>query len=125
MLSAAETQILSTSFSVASLALLWSLPFAIGCAFALARQFPGKFLLDGLVHLPIILPPVPRNAMPMRSLLPKTLPYVLADKDNAAVLAAAVPKKPRRFSSARTVICQYRLTTMATAKQTSLSCVTI
>jgi len=58
MLSAVETQVLSTSFSVASLALLWSLPFAIACAFLLARQFPGKFLLDGLVHLPIILPPV-------------------------------------------------------------------
>jgi molybdate transport system permease protein len=58
MLSAAEAQILSTSFSVASLALLWSLPLAIGCAFLLARQFPGRFLLDGLVHLPIILPPV-------------------------------------------------------------------
>jgi len=58
MLSAAEAQILSTSFSVASLALLWSLPVAIACAFLLARQFPGKFLLDGLVHLPIILPPV-------------------------------------------------------------------
>jgi molybdate transport system permease protein len=58
MLSAMEAQVLSTSFSVASLALLWSLPLAIVCAFALARQFPGKFFLDGLVHLPIILPPV-------------------------------------------------------------------
>lgn len=58
MLSAVETQVLSTSFSVASLALLWSLPLAIACAFLLARQFPGKFFLDGLVHLPIILPPV-------------------------------------------------------------------
>ncbi|HTC84060.1 MAG TPA: molybdate ABC transporter permease subunit [Rhizomicrobium sp.] len=58
MLSAAEAQILSTSFSVAVLALLWSLPLAIACAFLLARQFRGKFLLDGLVHLPIILPPV-------------------------------------------------------------------
>jgi molybdate transport system permease protein len=58
MLSPAEAQILSTSFSVASLALLWSLPLAIACAFLLARQFPGRFLLDGLVHLPIILPPV-------------------------------------------------------------------
>ncbi len=59
MLSPAEAQILSTSFSVAVLALLWSLPLAIACAFLLARrQFAGKFLLDGLVHLPIILPPV-------------------------------------------------------------------
>ena len=49
MLSPAEAQILSTSFSVAVLALLWSLPLAIACAFLLARrQFTGKFLLDGL-----------------------------------------------------------------------------
>lgn len=58
MLSPAESLILSTSFAVALLALLWSLPFAIACAYALARQFRGRFLLDGLVHLPIILPPV-------------------------------------------------------------------
>ena len=58
MLSAAETQILATSFGVASLALLWSLPPAVAIAFLLARRFRGKFLLDGLVHLPIILPPV-------------------------------------------------------------------
>jgi len=58
MLSAVEWEILSTSFQVALLALLWSLPLAIGCAFLLSRQFPGKFTLDGLVHLPVILPPV-------------------------------------------------------------------
>ena len=58
MLSAVELEILSTSFHVALLALVWSLPFAIACAFLLSRQFPGKFTLDGLVHLPIILPPV-------------------------------------------------------------------
>jgi len=58
MLSAAEIEILSTSFRVASLALLISLPPAIACAFLLARQFHGRFLLDGLVHLPVILPPV-------------------------------------------------------------------
>ena len=58
MLSAAEMEILATSFSVAGLALIWSLPVAIACAFLLSRQFPGKFALDGLVHLPIILPPV-------------------------------------------------------------------
>jgi molybdate transport system permease protein len=58
MLSPAEAQILSTSFSVASLALLGSLPPAIVCAFLLARPFRGSFLLDGLAHLPVILPPV-------------------------------------------------------------------
>ncbi|HKY19426.1 MAG TPA: molybdate ABC transporter permease subunit [Rhizomicrobium sp.] len=58
MLSAAEWEILATSFRVALLALVWSLPLAIACAFLLSRRFPGKFTLDGLVHLPIILPPV-------------------------------------------------------------------
>jgi molybdate transport system permease protein len=58
MLSAVEIEILSTSFRVASLALLISLPPAIACAFLLARPFHGRFLLDGLVHLPVILPPV-------------------------------------------------------------------
>ena len=58
MLSPGEMQILGTSFSVAAFALLWSLPLAIACAFLLSRQFPGRFTLDGLVHLPIILPPV-------------------------------------------------------------------
>ncbi len=58
MLSAAEIQILSTSFQVALMALVWSLPLAIACAFLLSRQFPGRFTLDGLIHLPIILPPV-------------------------------------------------------------------
>ena len=58
MLSAAEMEILATSFAVAGWALVWSLPPAIGFAFVLSRQFRGKLTLDGLVHLPIILPPV-------------------------------------------------------------------
>ncbi|HET7083162.1 MAG TPA: molybdate ABC transporter permease subunit [Rhizomicrobium sp.] len=53
-----ELEVLGTSFSVALLALIWSLPLAIACAFLLSRRFPGRFTLDGLVHLPIILPPV-------------------------------------------------------------------
>ena len=59
MLSPAEGQILATSFAVAARALIWSLPFAIAIAFALSRpRFPGKLALDGLTHLPVILPPV-------------------------------------------------------------------
>jgi molybdate transport system permease protein len=58
MLSAAEMQILATSFSVALWAVIWSLPPAIGCALLLSRRFPGRMTLDGLVHLPVILPPV-------------------------------------------------------------------
>lgn len=58
MLTAAELQILGTSFSVALWAVLWSLPPAIVCALLLTRRFPGKVALDGFVHLPVILPPV-------------------------------------------------------------------
>jgi molybdate transport system permease protein len=59
MLPAAELQILATSFGVAIRALAWALPFAIAVAFALSRpKLPGRMLLDGLTHLPVILPPV-------------------------------------------------------------------
>jgi len=40
-------------------AVLGALPFALGAALLLARaRFPGKTLLDGLLHLPLVLPPV-------------------------------------------------------------------
>jgi molybdate transport system permease protein len=59
MLSAAELQILTTSFAVASRALIGALPFAIAVAFALSRPAtPGRLLLDGFAHLPLVLPPV-------------------------------------------------------------------
>ncbi len=58
MISPAETQILTTSFSVALWAVACSLPLAVACAFFLSRRFAGKLALDGLVHLPVILPPV-------------------------------------------------------------------
>ena len=58
MLSTEEAQILATSLWVAANAVLWSLPFAVAVAFALSRRFPGKLALEGVTHLPIILPPV-------------------------------------------------------------------
>ena len=58
MISAVEAQILATSFKVALWAVASALPLAVACAFFLSRRFPGKLALDGLVHLPIILPPV-------------------------------------------------------------------
>jgi molybdate transport system permease protein len=55
----AELEILVTSLAVAARAILWSLPFAIAVAFVLSRpRLPGKLVLDGLTHLPVILPPV-------------------------------------------------------------------
>ena len=54
-----EWQAVLLSLKVSFWAALVSLPLAIFVAYALARwRFPGKMLLNGLVHLPLILPPV-------------------------------------------------------------------
>ena len=54
-----EIEALFLSIKVAVTAVLFSLPFGIGVAWLLARrEFPGKILLDGLIHLPLIVPPV-------------------------------------------------------------------
>ena len=47
------------SLKVGLVAVIGVLPLAFGCAWLLARgRFPGKVLLDALVHLPLVLPPV-------------------------------------------------------------------
>jgi molybdate transport system permease protein len=47
------------SLRIAVVATLASLPLGIFAAYALARwHFPGKMLVDGLIHLPLVLPPV-------------------------------------------------------------------
>lgn len=54
-----EWQALQLSLAVALRSVAFSLPFAIGVAWLLARRrFPGRALLDALVHLPLVLPPV-------------------------------------------------------------------
>ena len=54
-----EWQAVALSLKVAFWATVVSLPFGILVAHALARgQFPGKQLLNALVHLPLVLPPV-------------------------------------------------------------------
>lgn len=58
-LSADELGILTLSLRVAVVSVMASLPFAVLVAYVLARtSFPGKTLLDSLVHLPLVLPPV-------------------------------------------------------------------
>lgn len=47
------------SLKVSGVAVLFSLPAGIVCAWLLARlEFPGKTLLDSVIHLPLVLPPV-------------------------------------------------------------------
>jgi molybdate transport system permease protein len=57
--SAQEWTAIWLSLKVATVGSLASLPFGIAMAWLLARRrFPGKLLLNGLVHLPLVMPPV-------------------------------------------------------------------
>ena len=54
-----ELTTIALSVRVAGVAALASLPLAVAVGWLLARKrFPGKALLDALVHLPLVLPPV-------------------------------------------------------------------
>ena len=58
-LSSLEMEALRLSLQVALWAVGVSLPIGIAVAWVLARRsFPGRILLDGIVHLPLIVPPV-------------------------------------------------------------------
>jgi molybdate transport system permease protein len=58
-LSPLEAEAIRLSLLVSFWAVLGSLPLGIGCAWLLARRdFPGKTLVDGMIHLPLVLPPV-------------------------------------------------------------------
>jgi molybdate transport system permease protein len=103
MLSAVEIQVLSTSFSVAFWAVLLSLPLAIAMAFLLSRHFSGKLALDGLVHLPVILPPVLTGFLllllfgrrgPIGAFLEQAFGVHLAFTRQGAILATAVMTFP-------------------------------
>jgi len=54
-----EIEALRLSLLVSGWAVVGSLPLGIACAWLLARRdFPGKALVDGIIHLPLVLPPV-------------------------------------------------------------------
>jgi molybdate transport system permease protein len=58
-LGAEEWQAVRLSLEVATRSVLVSLVPAVAVAWALARgRFPGRMLLDALVHLPLVVPPV-------------------------------------------------------------------
>lgn len=59
MLSAEEWAILALSLKVGGVAMIAVLPIAFALAWLLARvRFPGKLLVDAIVHLPLVVPPV-------------------------------------------------------------------
>lgn len=94
-----ETAAILLSLKVASVATLGSLPFGVFIAWLLARKsFPGKALLDALVHLPLIIPPVVTGYLllllfgrrgPLGSLLAE-IGIVFAFRWTGAALACAV-----------------------------------
>jgi molybdate transport system permease protein len=54
-----DWSIVALSLKVSGAAMAAALPLAFALAYLLARaRFPGKALLDALVHLPLVLPPV-------------------------------------------------------------------
>lgn len=59
MLTPQEWEIVRLSLKVGVVAVVVTLPIAFAVAYLLARgRFPGKALVDGLVHLPLVVPPV-------------------------------------------------------------------
>jgi molybdate transport system permease protein len=99
-LSPEEWTAVRLSLRVASVATLASLPFAIAFAMALARgRFWGHTLLDGLVLLPLVLPPVVTGYLllllfgrrgPIGAFLAEHLGIVLSFRWTGAALACAV-----------------------------------
>jgi molybdate transport system permease protein len=98
-----EWQAIALSLRVSLWATALSLPFGIAVAYVLARRaFWGKQVLNGLVHLPLILPPVVTGYLLLMAFGRKglvgqyldMLGIVLAFKWTGAVLAAAVMAFP-------------------------------
>lgn len=108
-----EWQALALSLRVSFWATLVSLPFGILIALALARgRFPGRQLLNGLVHLPLILPPVVTGYLLLITFGRKgfvgqwldQIGIVLAFRWTGAVLAAAVMAFPLMVRAIRLAI---------------------
>lgn len=104
MLSAEEWGIVALSLKVGGVAVLATLPIAFGLAWVLARyRFPGRVLLDGLVHLPLVVPPVVTGWLlliafgplgPVGGWLDRWFGVTLMFRWTGAALAAAVMALP-------------------------------
>lgn len=110
----AEWEAVRLSARVALWATLASLPLGILVAYVLARwSFPGKQLLNGLVHLPLILPPVATGYLllvmlgrrgPVGQVLEQWFGIVLAFRWTGAAVAAAVMAFPLMVRAIRLAI---------------------
>lgn len=109
-----EWQAVALSLKVSLWATAISLPFGILIAYALARwNFCGRQLLNGLVHLPLILPPVVTGYLllltfgrkgPIGGWLEQTFGLVLAFRWTGAVVAASIMAFPLMVRAIRLAI---------------------
>ncbi|MCB1400871.1 MAG: molybdate ABC transporter permease subunit [Rhodobacteraceae bacterium] len=114
ILGPAEWQAVRLSLRVSFWATFLSLPFGILVAYLLARgNFPGKQLLNGVVHLPLILPPVVTGYLlllgfgrrgPIGGFLETVFGIVLSFRWTGAALAAAVMAFPLMVRAVRLAI---------------------
>ncbi|PLU48002.1 molybdate ABC transporter permease [Sinorhizobium medicae] len=110
-LTEAEWTAVRLSLRVATVAMLASLPFALLVSMILARgQFWGKSLLNGLVHMPLILPPVVTGFAllllfgrrgPVGAFLAENFGLVFSFRWTGAALACAVMGFPLMVRSIR------------------------
>ncbi len=110
-LSSEEWTAIRLSLRVSTVAVLVSLPLGILVALALARgRFWGKSLLNGIVHLPLILPPVVTGFIllilfgrrgPIGSVLAEWFGIVLSFRWTGAALACGVMGFPLMVRSIR------------------------
>ncbi len=106
-----ESEALGLSMRVALWSVAASLPFGLAMAWLLARyEFYGKTLLNGLVHLPLVLPPVVVGYLlllllgrqgPLGTWLFETFGITLPFTWEGAALAAAVMAFPLMVRAVR------------------------
>jgi len=116
LLTEAESQALLLSLDISLRSALCSLPLAIAVAWLLTRRrFAGRLLLDSLVHLPLVLPPVVTGYLllllfstrgPLGKWLNDTWQIRLAFTRNGAALATAVMSFPLMVRAMRIALEQ-------------------
>lgn len=109
-----EWQAVALSLKVSFWATLLSLPFGLLCAIALARgQFIGRDVLNWLVHLPLVLPPVVTGYLlllgfgrqgPIGSVMDELFGITLAFQWTGAALAASIMAFPLMVRAIRLAI---------------------
>jgi molybdate transport system permease protein len=111
VLSDAEWTAIRLSLRVSFVAMIVSLPFAVAIAMLLARgRFWGKSILNGVVHLPLVLPPVVTGFLllvlfgkrgPIGAFLAEYTGIVFSFRWTGAALACAVMAFPLMVRSIR------------------------